>query len=580
MAAKGSYSRISQGSRTSFSFDYGPHGPFNSEDLLGAGLVGRGTGKTSRSSYRSLGEMLSGPDGKVHESIDTTDSVGALDNVEFVTIDMWRRTNIGLYLHYAAVGLCDGLMYGTAKSFCYYAWSGNDNNTCSISGSVIQLAWNIKIFIAFACEGYRPFGMRRKPYIVVGWSVALILLFFTAIYIDQMGFYEYIFTAATIEFFMMIADVNADGYTVQLSKLEHPDRRGRILSNGQLCRFFMCMFAGAVQSFLLNGPTTNPPGKGFQWGLSVSEMFWFMLALTAPFLIPGIYYFQERPSLGKAHQHTFCQQLGMIWDVMHNVVVIMVMIFSLFFIVLAGASNRVSVIIQGEIIQMSQLQFGVDNISTYLTLCFGIMIFKTFLLNRNWRITALWTTFIQAALNLLWLIPILSAWRDPWFTIFIDSSEQFVGGITQVMVSMAVIELAPVNLEATCYELLISVSNAFITLNAVTSTQLMAPFRLAEVTAENDDSAVNQRMANYTYMISAINVFGGLTCIWFFPTNKAMCHEWKERGGRRRWIAICALVFTISSLAYALTCAVLELLPSTSCLKFVGGDGCPNGSPI
>ena len=47
---------------------------------------------------------------------------------------------------------------------------------------------------------------------------------------------RYIFLAATFEFFMMVADANADGYTVQLSKLEDPKRRGKILSNGQLCR--------------------------------------------------------------------------------------------------------------------------------------------------------------------------------------------------------------------------------------------------------------------------------------------------------------------------------------------------------
>eukprot|EP00466_Bigelowiella_natans_P006437 jgi/Bigna1/135143/aug1.28_g9851 len=66
------------------------------------------------------------------------------------------------------------------------------------------------------------------------------------------------------------------------------------------------------------------------------------------------------------------------------------------------------------------------------------------------------------------------------------------------MISMAVIELAPAMLEGTTYELLISVSNAFITLNVVVSTQLMAPFRLAEIDKDNDDASANRRMAEYT----------------------------------------------------------------------------------
>mmetsp|Transcript_16252 Transcript_16252/g.19480 ORF Transcript_16252/g.19480 Transcript_16252/m.19480 type:complete len:149 (+) Transcript_16252:1-447(+) len=145
------------------------------------------------------------------------------------------------------------------------------------------------------------------------------------------------------------------------------------------------------------------------------------------------------------------------------------------------------------------------------------------------------------------------------------------------MISMAVIELAPAMLEGTTYELLISVSNAFITLNVVVSTQLMAPFRLAEIDKDNDDASANRRMAEYTLLISGINILGVASSVWFFPRNRKQCRDWKEWGGHRFSVAISALVFSVFALIYSFTCMVLSVLPSTSCLKFVGGNGCANG---
>jgi hypothetical protein len=45
----------------------------------------------------------------------------------------------------------------------------------------------------------------------------------------------------------------ADGYSVELGHLEPHDQRGQILATGQFIRFMACVFAGAIQSFLLNG---------------------------------------------------------------------------------------------------------------------------------------------------------------------------------------------------------------------------------------------------------------------------------------------------------------------------------------
>jgi len=493
---------------------------------------------------------------------------------------MWSKSNIGLYASYAAVGLCDSLVAGTARPFCYYAWPEANNTTCSVAQSTVQIAWTFKLIIAFTCEGFQPFGMRRKAYIVGGWAAAIFTLLILAIFAESLSFPIYILTAALFEFFMMIADVNADGYTVQLSQAEPLATRGNILATGQLCRFVMCMVGGLLQSFLLNGPTTNPPGKGFDWGLTVGELYWVLAAVAAVMLLPTLYYFDETAA-PQLHEHTSMRQnLSSMWEVLHDVCLFSIMVWSLGSNVIAGATNRVgSSVIEGGIVELSGMMMGLDNVTTYLTLCVGIWLFKHYLIRYNWRWTQIWTTVTLASLNLAWLIPALdrsSAARSPWLCIFIDSSEQFVQGITQVMMSMAIVELAPVGLEATCYELLVSVANSFITLNVVVSTQLMGPFKLSQVGVgdhvETDQDDTN--MAYYTLLITGINIVGVLTSVWFFPKNPEQCHIWKASGGRNSYVAVTASVFATVTVVYAVVCCILGLFPSTSCLTFIGGNGC------
>jgi hypothetical protein len=71
----------------------------------------------------------------------------------------------------------------------------------------------------------------------------------------------------------------ADGYSVELGHLEPHDQRGQILATGQFIRFMACVFAGAIQSFLLNGPSTNDQtgcriawDSCWSWGLTMAQV--------------------------------------------------------------------------------------------------------------------------------------------------------------------------------------------------------------------------------------------------------------------------------------------------------------------
>ena len=54
------------------------------------------------------------------------------------------------------------------------------------------------------------------------------------------------------------------------------------------------MCAGAFNALLLNGPSTNAPGRGWAWGLSVRAMWGCALALCGALSVPLLW--QREPS--------------------------------------------------------------------------------------------------------------------------------------------------------------------------------------------------------------------------------------------------------------------------------------------
>jgi len=158
---------------------------------------------------------------------------------------------------------------------------------------------------------------------------------------------------------------------------------------------------------------------------------------------------------------------------------------------------------------------------------------------------------------------------------------------------MAVIELAQPGLEATTYELIITVGNACGTINSIIGTQLMAPFKATGCTVEPCDYSkttdINSvalyeasdgpaRFTKYCIVLIVISVVNVCIWVWYLPSSKQQCKEWKEEGERKGGsVYRGALVVFMASfmIAYGFAIAILLLDPKTACLGAVGGTGCP-----
>ena len=148
-----------------------------------------------------------------HSSLGINDIAAAMafDKKKAEVPNMWSRDYIGLYAQYAAVGLLYGTK-GTLSSFCFYIYDG-PSNLCSNASNIMFFAWNIKIFYAILTDSYRPFGMRRKPWMVAGWVLVLVMLLVLAITASSLDASTWLVMLLMVQAFVMLSDVPGDGYS-------------------------------------------------------------------------------------------------------------------------------------------------------------------------------------------------------------------------------------------------------------------------------------------------------------------------------------------------------------------------------
>lgn len=510
--------------------------------------------------------------------------------------NMWSRDYIGLYSQYAAVGLLYGSA-GTLLPFCVYHYEA-DSNVCANARNIMFFAWNIKIFFAIGTDLYRPFGMRRRPWMMMGLAGTAGLLLVLAFAADSMSVSAWLVTLLFMQAFLMLSDVPADGYCVELGQMESKESRGQILATGQRVRFTFCVIAGSIQTFLLNGPTTNSSdcptsfSQCWGWGLTINQYYGLLFCMVAVLAIPVC--FLKELDASNTPQHTFSHFMQEIWMTLKNLTTCYLVIFVLGTQALTNFVFNVNIYLQYYVIKLTNFEAGIDTITTYLALVAAIWTFQTYLINRNWRHTQYGSTIAAALLGLLWILPYydVGGTMSPWFTIFIDLDQGFAQGLTQILYSMAVIELAVPGLEATTYELIITVGNTALLINGIISTQLLFPLQSVGCDKEQNCPANEvdvtskaafrasdgpHRYTVYNLVMTAISICACLVFTQFLPRSKEECHVWKRQGEQAgtsslRGKVLLAIVIVVSM--YGITVAILLLDPDTACYQAVGGIGC------
>jgi len=511
-----------------------------------------------------------------------------------------QKMLIGLYCNYALIGLINGCLAHTiAKPICLYVFDGvaNDKVTyaqCNMGASLLQMPWSFKIFYAFLVDRVKVFGTRRYWWIVGGWFVALCMLAVVAASVggmaDAQDFSSYMFLAMGMCVFYMFADVAADGLTVELSRLEPPESRGYILTTGQMVRFGSTGFVLMLNALLTNGPQMYPPSMTsstlFSWGLNISQLHWLLLILAAPLFVTMAMCLQDAPPSDE-HVGGVKEGLSNMWMTLQSKAMLMMVIFSVGFIAIAGLGNAASSSIS-SIVVPSPLLLSTSGLLGQMLFILGVWIFRRFFMTTNWRFTCCWTSMLQqfeTVFTMAIIYDFAGIGQSGAFYCFGDCIMNIVFGIAQVVSSLATIEIARPGLEATTYETLVTIHNCALAFNTNIANTFLPLFNLNDITNESYHNALEHDLAkrdmyntdlrNCTLVTAALQLGGTLLFMWFLPANKDMCAKWKG-DVRFHKSSIAAICFAIAVFVflYSTSLSFMTMFPATACLKIAGGEGC------
>lgn len=516
---------------------------------------------------------------------------------------------IGLYCNYALIGLINGCLVAViAKPICMYVFDGVANekvtySQCNMGATLLQMPWNFKVFYAFLVDRVRLFGARRKYWMICGWTVSLALLGLGALFVDSFAkdqnWPAYMYLMMGTCFCYMFANVAADGLVVELSQLEPPERRGYIMTTAQMVRFGTTAGILAFNAILTNGPAMYPPTPGadlpktlFDFGLNIWQLHLMLFVLAVPIYITMVVCIDDAPPSPDGQEQereTSVDALKNMWLTLKSKAMFMMIIFNVGFITIAHLGEPTSPAL-ASIVVPTPILLSTSSLLGQLLFVFGVWIFRRYFMNVNWRFTCCWTGMLQQ-LETMFIFAIIYDFagigQSGAFYAFGDFFLSLVSGIAQVVSSLATIEIARPGLEATTYELLVTIHNCALAFNTNIVNTLMPVFNINEITGgENGtytaDGGANKDKYN-TYMTQAtlvcagIQICGTLFFMWFLPATKEMCHTWKEDTRfHKTWVAVTGFCIAVVVFFYSITLSLFTLFPATSCLKIAGGNGCGN----
>ena len=237
-------------------------------------------------------------------SSDASNDHGVGNGLQRRPIHLHSAGNRGIAVSYFLIGFGPALL-GTPLSIYMVKTLDAAPAQQNTIGVLMTLPWTFKVVYGFISDAFPIFGMRRKPYFILGWLVSVLtssaLAAVATPTLNQLSGLLLLSTTGSI-----FADVMSDAMVVERQKFEPENVRGAFQSTCYSVRFCGSILGSIGGTVLYNNDCNRGfiAGKGVvgddatarascssSWGLSFSAINWLVvclstlgLALTAPSL--------------------------------------------------------------------------------------------------------------------------------------------------------------------------------------------------------------------------------------------------------------------------------------------------------
>lgn len=467
--------------------------------------------------------------------------------------NIWSPPNRAVVMSYFCVGFSMRFLF---TPMTYYMINlGAQPGEQNVVFVLASLPWSFKLVYGFISDNFPLWGMRRKPYFIIGWAtfttmnlcVAVnkqpsVQLLAAALFISTGGF--------------MFSDVTTDAILVERSKREPRETRGSMQAVGYSVRF-----AGSLLGSMLGMAAYN---EDDWWGFRWSIQRCFLLNGLFPLFVIGPFVWHLSDKAGTSTstlavgERLKAQSLEVFKTLEQKAVFVPMGVVFLYNLLQVPNAAWRSFLVLGLHFNVNKL--GVLGIVASLMASAGIMAYKRWLFHMSWR-----TIYVCAALVVMFfsLLQLLLIFRinvklgisDFAFSVGDDSIQDFVTSIQFLPIVQMYIAMCPDGAEGTTYAILTTMSNVAGAASMTLSTLLTKIWDVSNESLEDGNFSGMWKYTLFTCLVQPVP----LLLIRWLPGSQAEQRVLQSSGVRHAEGGIVLLVVLFSSLSITIIQSIVEL---------------------
>ncbi|KUF88563.1 Glyceraldehyde-3-phosphate dehydrogenase [Phytophthora nicotianae] len=462
---------------------------------------------------------------------------------------------------------------------------------------LVILPWSFKVFYGILSDCRPIFGYRRRPYMLIGWTICIAMLLIMAImpigkpyytvasdrdvavadYTDEIRArinYDAPSEGAKYVIIMLFAacgyvlsDVCADSITCELAQQEPIDKRGKTQSAIYVVRTALVIFGELLTGFCFNG---EDYGGDFNFSLSFPQLMIIVTVLSLPVLPMTWYFIHEE----KSEPANFRQYINDFWDLMCSRAVYQVIAYNFFAGIFNTITYTASSPVASYMVDVTPINSTVSDILSNLLFMAGIMITSKWGLHWNWRWMILATGAVVIVVDCaVAMMVVWDVFRNQWFWLGPPIVVQLPYGVGWIISTYVVVELAQVGNEAAVYGLITTVSNVAQPFATSLTLLMDGPFDITNDRVKEDDHSVRMDIT-YTIIIMYSCMAFSWVFLYWLPKQKEETQELLRKGGHSKLIGGITVFYLVFAIIWSIMTNIMAIFDSTSCLIIAGGTGC------
>jgi hypothetical protein len=510
--------------------------------------------------------------------------------------NLLSKDHIGFILQYAAIGLVYGLLPATIYPVLQNYFQA-EGSVVSTAATLVVLPWSFKAFYGVLSDCVPIFGLRRKPWMLVGWSICIVMLIVMAClpegdpYFtvpadsdikpedytpeiearinysapDQAG--KYVMLMFFAAFGYVLSDVCADSMVVELAQREPLAVRGKTQSAIYAVRTSVVILGQILVGFGFNG---EKYGGDFDFSLTFSQLMIIVTVCVCP-ILPVTWFFIKEEKSARVSFRQYCKDM---WAMIQKRAFYQLIFFNFFQGLFSSISYTASSPIANRLIGVTPLNSTLADIFGNLLFMAGIMVTSKWGLGWSWRWMIVATGIIVIAVDaIVTLITIWDVFRSQWFWLGTPLAVQVPYAVGWMISNFFIVELASVGNEGLVYGLITTTSNLSGPFAQTLTLVIDKPFNLTSARIQNDDKSIREDLTYAILIMYVMTVFSWVFLV-FLPKQKPEMQELMRKGGSSKLLGGLTVFYLTFAFIWSLMTNIMAIFDSTACLVIAGGSGC------